>query len=196
MKWPLKTHHLGKVRWRQTDGHRNGGEQLPAPQGRDEPFSPGMGRVGVCPRGPTPACGLCSGGCSPAGILHPSAPSTMGVPVGQSPQQFPFPIPEGCRAVLPPAHTAWAVLWGTGVSAAPNGLSPFPTPPRPARLSLFLLPLVGKFDLSPLWSQHEELAGHREAVLPPQRTPSNPNQPGPALAPVGTATSGKPNALS
>lgn len=170
---PLKTHHLGRARWRQTDGHRNGGDQLPAPQEGDEPFSPGMDREGICPKGPTPAHGLCSGGCSPTAMLHPPAAlgrethSAVGVPVGQSPQRFPCSIPEGRRAERSPHITQpgltgalhRAVLWGTGVLAAPSGLPAFPAPPRAVRLSLSLLLLVGKFDLSPLWSQHEELMG-------------------------------------
>lgn len=121
-----------------------------------------MDREGICPKGPTPAHGLCSGGCSPTAMLHPPAAlgreihSAMGVPVGQSPQRFPCSIPEGRRAERSPHITQpgltgalhRAVLWGTGVLAAPSGLSAFPAPPRAVRLSLSLLLLVGKFDLS------------------------------------------------
>lgn len=135
-----------------------GEDQLPAPQEGDEPISPGMGRVG-----PTPACGLCSGECSSTGILHPPPsssgkgnPLSNGGSSGAVTPAVPIPHPRGMQSspqITQPGLALGlhrAVLWGTGVLAAPGGLSTFSVPPRSARLSLSLLPLVGKFDLSPL----------------------------------------------
>lgn len=107
-----------------------GRDHLPAPQEEDEPFSPRLGRVRSAPNDQPQPVDRAQGDAAPQEYFTPSSsgkgnPSAMGVPVRQSPQEFPFPIPD-------PGSHSWsdsgAALWGTGVSAAPGGLSTFPDP--------------------------------------------------------------------
>lgn len=96
MKLPLKTQHLGRVRWRQTDGHIIwGGDQLPAPWDGDELLSPGTGRAGIGPEGSTPTAGSARGDAAPAATLCPRAALGRETPPGDG----------GPRRAAPPAHS-------------------------------------------------------------------------------------------
>lgn len=182
---------------RQTDTGMGGISSQPPRKGMGH--SPlGWAEKGSAPKGQPQPMESARGDAAPEQYLIPQQ-LWEGKPTRQWGSQWgrhpsvPIPRPRGMQSrALPPDHTVWAdtgaVLWATAVSAAPSGVPTFPAPPRSVRVSVSLLLPAGKFDLSPLQSQHEELEGQGTSAGTPGKLPSNPDQPIPAP--------GSPNALS